>query len=148
MHTGIAMYRDGGLPGFDQHFTSSEIEGRFNFYDIFDEMVAMGVPLVVVCESYIITGATASKSQQLDALYVIGHIEAQCRKLGFPFHLQPPSAKAFCPDDKLHALGWYTPGRGHANDAARHALKYAVSHRLSGYETLLQQVVTGLGIAQ
>lgn len=146
-HTGIATYRSGGLvntPGTE--FASTEIDGRFAFYDLFDTVVGLGVPLVVVCESYIITGATAAKSQQLDALYIIGALERQCRKLGHPFHLQPPSAKAFAPDDKLKALGWYTPGKGHSNDAARHLLKFAVSNKVDGADDLLARLVSGLGL--
>lgn len=147
LHTGVALYRHGGLPGMVEHFSSGEIEGRFEFYDTFDEIVAMGVPLIVVCESFTITGATAQKSPQPDALYIIGAVERQCHKLGLPFHLQPPSAKAFAPDNKLHAVSWFAPGKGHANDAARHALKFIVANDVDGSVELLAQVVDGLGLA-
>ena len=39
----------------------------------------------------------------------------------------PAQAKSFGTDDKLRRLGWYTPTPGgHANDAARHLLAFAV----------------------
>lgn len=145
--TGVAMFRHGGLPNFEHNFTSGQVEGRGEFMDTFDEMVEMGVPLAVVCESYTITGATAQKSQQVDALYIIGALEYVCRKLGFPFELQSPAqAKSFATDEKLQAIGWYAPGNGHANDAARHALRAVVAKQIDGHLELLAQIVDGLDI--
>lgn len=146
--TGVAMYRSGGLPRYEHNFTSGQVEGRAEFMDTFDEMVEMGVPLIVVCESYTITGATAQKSQQYDALYLIGALEHVCRKLGFPFELQTPAqAKSFSTDEKLQAIGWYAPGQGHANDAARHALRFAVSKQIEGSVQLLGTIVDALDLA-
>lgn len=42
---------------------------------------------------------------------------------------QPSSARKLGSDDKLQKLGWYTPGKRHANDAANHCLAFLLRER-------------------
>lgn len=138
-----AVTRDGGLvvavdPGLvtglavlhfpEMRFGSEQVEGRHAFYDTLNGVLGSGIPAELVCEKYVITQRSAQVSPQYDALYIIGHLDAVCHRLGIPFTLQTPAqAKSFASDDKLKRAGWYraTPG-GHANDAARHLLRYVV----------------------
>ena len=114
--TGLAWIIDG-------IFDSGQLAGgRDAFAEYFEWAQAMQLTHII-CEDFIITGQTAKKTPQPDALRIIGYLElwAQVRKV--PFTLQTPSqAKGFSTDAKLKALGWYKPGKGHANDAARHLL--------------------------
>jgi hypothetical protein len=156
LNTGIAVYRPEGIPWIAPvsavsgpvTFTSGQVEGRFAFYETFNKLVSWGVPMVIVMERFTITGATAKKSPQPDPYYIIGAIERQANDLGFPFTFQGPSeAMSFSTDDKLKAAGFYQPGKGHANDAARHVLKYVIHKRQdNGGRDLLEKVVGGLGI--
>lgn len=79
----------------------------------------------VVCESIIISTATAKKSQDVQAsIRQIGVLQHLCRRKGIKFTLQPPSDQAFGTDELLRALGWWTVGSDHARSASRHAAKY------------------------
>lgn len=87
---------------------------------------------VIVAESFIITSATAKNTQAPWSLEVIGVArmvsELYC---GRDLRLQQAaSAKRFSSDARLKRLGWWTPGKGHANDAARHLLLYVATHGL------------------
>lgn len=83
----------------------------------------------VVCEDFIYTAATAQKSRQTWSTEGIGVLRYLTRRAGVDFILQTPaSAKRFSTDEKLRRIGWWNPGHGHANDAARHLLVYAVSN--------------------
>lgn len=85
----------------------------------------------VVCERYTITAETLRKSRQSDALEIIGFMRGLCLIYEIPFSLQTPAdAKRFSTDDRLRHVGWYTRGKGHANDAARHLMLHLVKNRL------------------
>lgn len=126
------------------HFASEQVEGRFDLYKRLNTMMASGFQMEFVLERFTINSQTFAKSPQYDALYIIGHVEAVCYASGIPFALQTPTqAKAFSTDDKLKKLGWYkpTPG-GHANDAARHLLRWLVTARLDrGGKRFLEALV-------
>lgn len=78
---------------------------------------------LVVCESFIITMATAKNSQAPWSLEIIGAVRYLCGKYDADFELQSPAdAKRFSTNDKLKAIGWYTPAMRHQNDAVRHIL--------------------------
>lgn len=88
-------------------------------------------PIVVVCEEFRITQATLRKSRQTASLELIGVARWLADKWDAQFVLQAPAdAKRLGTDARLKALGWWTPGKDHANDAARHMLLYAVRNRL------------------
>jgi hypothetical protein len=126
--TGWALFTDHTtVPGF----ASGQVEGRFNFYDWYLTRTQKHNPDAVVMEDYIITPGTAKKSQQRDPLLIIGRIEGDCYFNEVPFRLQSPAqGKSFGTDEKLHHFGWWesTEG-GHANDAARHLLRYLAVDR-------------------
>lgn len=84
------------------------------------------LPMTVICESYIVTAATAKKSQNLSAPEGIGVARYLATSHGFEFVLQTPAdAKRFSTDERLHRLGWRFPSKGgHRNDAARHLLLF------------------------
>lgn len=124
--TGVAFYAPG------DGFWSSEVPGGSSvFAQAWRSLLERRTVAHVICEKYVITAATITKSRQYDALEIIGWLKLECPHLGIPLTLQTPSAaKAFSSDSKLKALGWYdrTPG-GHRNDAARHLLKFLVDQR-------------------
>lgn len=77
----------------------------------------------VVMETFI--PRPGAKSQQLDALHIIGAIRYVCAKQGIALTMQSPAqAKSFADNDKLKAVGWYTVGEDHGRDAARHLLVF------------------------
>lgn len=76
----------------------------------------------LVSESFIITVNTAKNTQATWSLELIGVARMVSRLYtGQDLVLQSPAAaKRLCSDELLKTLGWYKPGKGHANDAARH----------------------------
>lgn len=145
--TGVAAYRHTGIPWLNgERFSSGQVEGRFHFYKAFNTMVAWGLPIIVVMERFTITPATAKKSPQPDPIYIIGAIERQADDLGFPFYFQTPSdAMSFATDDKLKLVGFWNRGKGHANDAARHMLKFLIHKRPdNGGNELLEKIVEAI----
>lgn len=86
------------------------------------EMNQRGISAVIACEDFRITMQTAKKSQgdRQWSLEQIGVLRRDARKYGHEFELSPSgNAKTFGNDNKLKAAGWWNPGHGHANDAAR-----------------------------
>jgi hypothetical protein len=118
--TGVAWYVDG-------QFGSAEVPGGdLGFAPFWRDVLEQFNVAHLVCETFTITPATASKTRQYDALYIIGWLRSECGHLGLPLTMQSPSTgKSFATDAKLRHLGWYdrTPG-GHRNDAARHLLTF------------------------
>lgn len=116
--TGIALYEDGAVEAWE--VTSTEAP---------DEVAAIDSD-VIVCESF--TPRPGAKSWQPEALYTIGALRYIAQVERAEFVLQTPAnAKAFSTNEKLKALGWYTPTKGgHANDALRHLLLYCASNDL------------------
>lgn len=96
------------------------IAKRYNDYD-----------LRVVVERFTITAETGKKSQAPFSLEIIGAIKYICRVNGLPEPtLQTPAdAKNFAPNPRLKSLGlWHRGGHGHALDAIRHAVLFAVKN--------------------
>lgn len=82
----------------------------------------------VVCEAFIITIETAKKTAAPWSLEGIGVCRYLAGKYGATFSLQTASnAKAFSSNDRLRDFNWWTPGKGHANDATRHLMVYCIS---------------------
>lgn len=87
--------------------------------------------LRVVVERFTITAETGKKSQAPFSLELIGSIKYICRVNGAPKPVlqMPVDAKNFAPNPRLKALGlWHRGGHGHAMDALRHAVLYAVKN--------------------
>lgn len=83
----------------------------------------------VVSEAFVINSATVRNTQAPWSLEGIGIARYLSRKYGVHFEVQPQSsAKRFATNERLHALGWYVPGRGHLADAQRQVLLYVTKH--------------------
>ncbi len=151
--TGWATWNSVAKDGFD----SGMVEGRFKFYQWFYGLMSAAYgnstsfqnryyPSAIVMEKFTITLATAKKSPQLDPLYIIGHIEAIAERDGITFATQTPAqAMSFATNEKLKAVGWYKPGAGHDNDAARHLMLWLIKHPPAKSD-LLQELADKLGL--
>lgn len=109
-----------------RRFSAFEL-GAFQFMEYCENMESRYVydSMRIICESYIVTTSTAKKTQQLWSLKHLGTLQYLCYKHSWEFYTQNPDERMFSTDVKLKALGWYTEGlEGHANDAARHLLRY------------------------
>lgn len=92
----------------------------------------------VACERYQIGPRTLQASRQYDALHVAGAVRFKCGQLGVPYHEYPPAtSKRLAHDDRLHLLGLWRPGHGHANDAARQVVTHLATTRHRVLEQLL-----------
>lgn len=101
-------------------------------------MYAADPNVQLVSEAFLITVQTAKNTQATWSLELIGVARYVARSLaGRDLILQAPgAAKRFSSDERLKRLGWYKPGQGHANDAARHLLLCLVKTRLWWPEAL------------
>lgn len=101
----------------------------------------------VICEGFKITARTPQTNpthRELWSVQQLGILKLWCRWGNIPFFDPFPSAKNFDKDGtKLRKLGWWDPApgvkgeAGHRRDAARHALKWGVDHRIIPLEALL-----------
>ena len=106
--------------------TGTRLErGELSYLDALDfaeqQLATMSI---VICENYIVGMGTVRKAQGENwSLRSIGALEWMCHNTNTKFVLQKPAdAKAFSTDEKLHEIGWWAPGKPHANDALRHLL--------------------------
>lgn len=97
---------------------------------ILTEMVdAHGDDLHIVTEQFIMSPQTIRNTQAPWSLEMIG----VCRYFAREYTDEDvtvqgrSSAKRFASSDRLKNLGWYVPGKGHSQDAARHLLLFLVS---------------------
>jgi hypothetical protein len=90
------------------------------------------VVVELAVERYIISAETGKRSQQPDALYVIGELRALAHGWSLTaIHLQNPADAKKCATNKtLRRLGWWVGAAyPHANDALRHvALRLLATH--------------------
>lgn len=101
----------------------------------------------VVCEGFNVTGRTPQTNPTHRELWSVGQLFAlqmYARWAGIPFFDPFPAAKDYDKDgSKIKKLGWWkaAPGvkgeKGHRQDAARHAVKWGVDHRIIPLEALL-----------
>lgn len=100
--------------------------GVRDFYDKAEEVISTyGEDLTVVCENFIITPATAKKSQAPWSLRGVGVIEFLTGKYGSKMVLQTPNEGKTISSEDLHNVEfWHRGGEGHANDSLRHAVVY------------------------
>ena len=82
----------------------------------------------VVVENFLITPQTGKNSQAPWSLMIIGVAVAIAMRSERPYTLQKPvDAISFASSDLLRSLKlWHRGGAGHANDAIRHAVLFAV----------------------
>lgn len=127
--TGWALYDPSQVP------KAGQTEGPMEFLDLAHSWIEgiskLGISedCAVVAERFIITPETAKKTQAPWSLEISGGLRFLCHRYGVPYIQQTPAeAKRLIHDDRLKDLGWYQPGRRHANDALRH-LAYALVRR-------------------
>lgn len=76
---------------------------------------------------------TASRSGVNDALTLVGWLRLTFDKCGWQFHTplieQMPAAGKTISDDVLRMFDWRRTGQRHANDAARHMIRYMLNTR-------------------
>lgn len=91
----------------------------------------------VQCEAFTINAATIRKTVVYDSLYLIGYLRYCSHRDGFTLAFtKPADVMAPFPDAALKRAGMHSPGKGHANDAARHLAHYMVRHGRSGSDFL------------
>lgn len=79
-------------------------------------------------EKFIINQRTIRTTVVYDSLYLIGYLRYAAWRCGFPVDFTKPSdVMAPFPDAALKRAGMHTPGKEHANDAARHLARYMVA---------------------
>jgi len=119
-----------GLALFD--LIAETCEGHeviWNEYGFHLEVMIEKYKPAVVAEAFVINSATVKNMTATWSLRGIGIAEYLAAKYGCYFEVQPQSsAKRFATNERLDALGWRIPGRGHLADAQRQALLYAVKH--------------------
>jgi hypothetical protein len=103
------------------------------FVTFADDEAKYAKPDVIVVERFTITQETAKKTQQTDALEVIGVLRYLAQREGSKFIRKqtPTEAKRFSTNDRLETLGWLKHPLAqwdHANDALRHLLLYLVNN--------------------
>lgn len=141
--TGVAVWCDEPIENgyFKKGFTAFEVDvPQFKSFLAF--VCTMSTPTVefrFVSESFLITAQTAKNTQAPWSLKHIGAFEFVA-DVWFqqPVTLQAPNVgKTFGTDAKLRHVGWFTRGKGHANDASRHLITYVASRGLVlGNDTL------------
>lgn len=102
------------------------LDDRLGF--LLEETIAEYHP-AVVSEAFVINTATVRNTQAHWSLEGIGIARYLSKKHGVHFEVQAQSsAKRFATNERLHALGWYVPGKGHLADAQRQVLLYVTKH--------------------
>jgi hypothetical protein len=144
LDTGIAVYTP-----HTRVFQSVEVkyeevgqylEELFTDLKWYESCGGRGPQVTVVCENYFNSVETAKRAPSPWSTKLIGVTEFLCRKYGAEMVLQMPGeAKKVATDARLKHLGWYLQTEeGHANDAARHVMKYCLKHNLMDRRELVQ----------
>lgn len=134
-----------GLVTFDTvtaEFTAHELnfDDTCNVLKTLLDTAIEGADVHVISESFIITQQTAKNTQAPWSLELIGVARYLSRQYtGRDLVLQQPAAaKRFSSDARVKAMGWWTPAKGHANDAARHLLLFTATRGFISEERLVE----------
>lgn len=121
---GSAEYTAAPIPGTKDDYAHIELE------EALTAMCAKHAPRMAVgWERFIETSKNPGREAKYsnDAIAVIKH---QARQAGVPMLKPvPSSSRKLGQPAWLRRLGWYAPGKGHANDAAQHLLRWALCQR-------------------
>ena len=130
--TGIALWQDG-------QFWSTHLGTYEAWHWVANQLETTRTDLVV-CEDFIITIATAKKSQDgKKSLESIGVFRYLCAVARVSFETQTPAdAKNFVDNDRLRHLGMWYKGSDHPRDAARHLILALSSRGLLKPSDLLE----------
>jgi hypothetical protein len=138
----IVAFDPGGTTGIAVVNTDrmgSIVTHEFQWEDIcrfLDGLQDYDMPDVIVYEKFTITEGTAKLSPTTAPMDVIGTLKYVAnRQLIEIVGQKPYDAKHFATDERLKAYGWYTKGKGHANDAARHLMLYCVKHNYVQFDS-------------
>jgi hypothetical protein len=117
-----------GIASWDHQtstFTSLEVGNDLLAVGNWIELLALDHYLQLGWERYVITPGGVRHGTPYWSLEVIGMAHYLSLKLGLTI-LKPQmsSVMSFIPDARLKAIGWYKPGKPHANDAARHLARH------------------------
>ncbi len=116
------------------------INEHLNFHSGQDEFMPLGQQLELSCsihgsnlwigwENFLITPKTANLLGGEFALEVIGMTRYIAQKYECTIlPSMPSSSRELGSLQKLRRLGWYNPGKGHANDSASHLLTYLLKN--------------------
>lgn len=120
---------------------SVEIDGWLNVPETLETGLSFyGPDTIVVMERFIINATTHKKTNQEEPRDIIGAVKWVTQKYTghLPTMQTAAEAKSFSTNDKLKKIGyWHVGGKGHANDAFRHALVYMIKHRLLDPKVLI-----------
>lgn len=135
--TGIATY-DLATKKLDTQECDFDATCRY----VLGQAASLGGNLLLVSESFTITMQTAKNSQAPWSLELIGVMRYASRMYcARDLALQMPSAaKRFSSDRRLRELEFWTPAKGHANDASRHMLLFLAERGLIDKEILRKLV--------
>jgi hypothetical protein len=115
-------------------------------YEFLDQVVpwvdgcAGRTDVMVILERFVISGGTVEKGRTDEnwSIEQIGVLRHHARWAGIPFELQSAGdAKSIAPNPRLREIGWYVPGRDHANDALRHVILALGRHHVDALNRLL-----------
>jgi hypothetical protein len=117
--TGVALtkYDDDGFELVWHKQIAGSLQGFLDFH--WDQLEDIKIDKIV-CENF--TLREGVYGADLSPVYIIGALEALYPTTEIIY--QAPSMKPLCDDTRLKKMGLYTPGRGHAMDAVRHAIIY------------------------
>lgn len=110
------------------HFWS----GQFTVEELYEFVDGKCEELEVAqVEKFTISAGTVRKAPEPDPLDVIGYLKYAAWRCGFEIRwTKPADVMATFPDAALKKGGMFTPGKGHANDSARHLAWYLVKNRI------------------
>lgn len=127
---GLDAGKKSGVAMLDLFFETctgtEEPSGTVGF--VLEELISKYRP-AVAAEHFVMNAATVKNTQAPWTLEINGVTRYLAAKYGCPFVTQATSsAKRFATNDRLKALGWYVPGKGHLADGQRQSLLFAVRH--------------------
>ena len=132
--TGVAIYGNGRFNMGDD-MPASEVG---LFVDAYITELRAQDPtcrIVMACERFNIGGSTLKMTRQADATEVTGKMRDVAKKHGITLIVQNAAdAKKMGAPVILRSIGWWTPRKRHANDAAAHALLALSSASLDEYK--------------
>jgi hypothetical protein len=120
--TGVATWSLGG--GF--------WSGQFTVHELYEYVDAACERIgYAQIERFTISAGTIRKAPEPDPLDVIGYLKYAAWRCDFKIGwTKPADVMRSFPDGALRKAGMYLPGKGHANDAARHLAWHLVQNRL------------------
>lgn len=118
--TGVATWAGNGT----FHAYQLTVEELYSFVDSACELIDFAQ-----IEKFTISTRTTKVSRETEPLDVIGYLRYAAWRCGFPIGWSKPAdVMSTFTDASLKKAGMFTPGKGHANDAARHLAWYLVKN--------------------